>query len=55
MKMYLMVFGSGRTDTWKLEESEVDSIAKSLLIKYQESLVKVYQGGRIYKTWMATH
>ena len=55
MKMYLMVFGSGRTDTWKLEEFEVERVAKSLLIKYQESLVKVYQGGRIYKTWMTTH
>lgn len=52
MKMYLMVFSSGRTDTWKLEEHEVEEIAKSLLIKYSESWVKVYRSGRMYKTWM---
>lgn len=52
MKMYLMVFGSGRTDTWKLEESDVDSMAHALLAKYQESRVTVYCGGRVYKTWI---
>lgn len=51
MKMYLMVFGSGRTDTWKLEESEVRGVAMDLLARYQEKRVTIYQGGRIYKSW----
>ena len=51
MKMYLMVFGSGRTDTWKLEESGVREVALSLLAKYQEKMVIVYCGERIYKSW----
>ena len=51
MKMYLMVFGSGRTDTWKLEESEVREVALDLLTKYQEKRVTIYCGERIYKSW----
>ena len=51
MKMYLMVFGSGITDTWKLEEPEVREVALDLLAKYQEKRVTVYCGGRIYKSW----
>lgn len=51
MKMYLMVFGSGRTDTWKLEESEVVEVALDLLDKYQEKRVTIYCDGIIYKSW----
>ena len=51
MKMYLMVFGSGRTDTWKLEESEVRGVALDLLVRYQEKRVTIYQDWGIYKSW----
>ena len=51
MKMYLMVFGSGRTDTWNLEESEVMEVALNLLARYQEKRVTIYQDWGIYKSW----
>lgn len=51
MKMVLMVFGSGLTDTWKLEENEIHDIAKSLLDLYNERHVTAYCDGRVYASW----